>query len=234
MKILMEYLDGLRSLLYPDICICCGQESPLKGDELCIYCLEELPLTTHFKIKENDFVQKFYGRVPIKFGAAWINFYSGSVIKNMLHNLKYRKKRIVGEYCGLQIGNALKHCAFFEKPDIIIPIPIHYKKKYVRGYNQAELIAQGISDVLSIPIRSDLLLKTKDSKTQTQKNRLQRTTDLRETMELKNEECLRGKHILLIDDVMTTGATFEAAAQNFTEVDGIQFSMVSLAITKTN
>jgi ComF family protein len=234
MSVVLSYIEGLKTLFFPHICLCCQSETPLKGDEFCVRCLTDLPVTTHFQIAENDFVEKFYGRVPLEFGAAWLNFYSGSVIKDMLHALKYRRKKDVGLYCGKQMGIQLRDCEFFNKPDLIIPIPIHYKKRYKRGYNQAELIARGISEELHIPLDLKLLIKTTDTKTQTKKNRKERTTDLKETLEVVNPNGLKDLHILLVDDVMTTGATFEAAALELQQIEGVRFSMVSLAITKSH
>jgi len=228
-----SYFKGLVGLVYPDLCIACVKESPVKGDDFCVDCLAEMPLTTHLDVQDNDFVYHFYGRIPIIHGAALLNFYKGNMVNTMLYRLKYEGKKRVGERLGLWLGQEIEKSAFFKKVNLIIPVPIHQKRKIKRGYNQSLVIANALSKVLDIPVYHDVLLKHLETATQTKKTRSQRTLDLLDTLNLKNPDRLLGKHILIVDDVMTTGATLEACALKLQEIDGVTFSLVTLAITKT-
>jgi len=210
------------------------EDLPVKGSHFCMDCLDELSFTTHFEIPENDFVEKFYGRIPIVFGAALINYYSGHRVREMLHALKYKRQKVVGIQLGLLLAKELKKCAFFERPDFVIPVPLHSKKKSKRGYNQAEVIAGAISQELNIPLRKNILYKHKGGISQTKKSRIQRATNLQESIRYKLARGLEYKHVLIVDDVITTGATLEACALKLSEIEGLRFSFVTLAISKTN
>ncbi len=228
-----SYFKGLVGLVYPDLCIACVKESPIKGDDFCVDCMADMPVTTHFNLEDNDFVYHFYGRVPIIHGAALLNFYKGNMVNTMLYRLKYERKKRVGERLGIWLGQEIKKSAFFKNVDLIIPVPIHRKRKIKRGYNQSLVIANALSEILNIPVFHDALLKHLETATQTKKTRSQRTLDLLNTLSLKNSDRLLGKHILIVDDVMTTGATLEACVLKLKEVDGVTFSLATLAITKT-
>jgi len=151
MNNIKEYLHSFISLIYPNLCIGCYEDTPLKGDHFCIQCLDRLPFTTHFDFEDNDFREKFYGRVHLEFGAALLNFYQENIVQEMLHRLKYKRKKVVGEVLGELLSNELTSCPFFEQPDLVIPIPIHFKKRHRRGYNQAEIIGQVIAKNIHHP-----------------------------------------------------------------------------------
>lgn len=228
-----SYFDGLVGLVYPDLCIACVRDSPIKGDDFCINCFADLPFTTHMEIEDNDFKYHFYGRVPIVHGAALLNFYKENMVNTMLHRLKYDHKRRVGERLGIMLAKKLKASPYFKTIDLIVPVPIHLKKKIKRGYNQSGVIANAISKELCVPVIHDVLVKEKETLTQTQKTRSQRTLDLLDTLALKKSEKLISKHILIVDDVMTTGATLEACVLRLQEIKDTTFSLATLAITKT-
>jgi len=228
-----SYFDGLVGLVYPDLCMACVKDSPIKGDDFCVNCFADLPFTTHMEIEDNDFKYHFYGRVPIVHGAALLNFYKENMVNTMLHRLKYDRKKRVGERLGIMLAKKLEASPYFKTIDLIIPVPIHLKKKIKRGYNQSGVIANAISKELNIPVIHDVLVKEKETLTQTQKTRSQRTLDLLDTLALKKSEKLIGKHILIVDDVMTTGATLEACVLRLQEIKDITFSLATLAITKT-
>lgn len=226
------YWDGFIGLIYPKLCIACNQETSIKGDDFCLNCYPEFPFTTHFEIADNDFMYHFYGRVKVIHGAALFNYYKANMTEGMIHRLKYEGKKRIGERLGTMLGQKMIHSTFFKEIDIIVPVPIHRKKALKRGYNQSEIIANALAKVLGVEVNTNVLLKTKVSETQTQKSRSERSKDLLNTMELRSAKTLMNKHVLLVDDVMTTGATLEACALKLSEIEGVQLSMASLAITK--
>jgi len=230
---LQSYFKSLIGLIYPDLCIACVKDSPIKGDDFCISCFADLPLTTHMSVEDNDFVYHFYGRVPIVHGAALLNFYKENMVNTMLYRLKYDHKKRVGERLGKMLATEILKSSFFKDIEVIIPVPIHMKKKIRRGYNQSSIIANAMSKELGIPVLHDVLIKEEETLTQTKKTRSERTLDLLATLGLKNPDRLKGKHILVVDDVMTTGATLEACVLRLKEIEGTTFSLATLAITKT-
>ncbi len=233
MNICFEYLEALLHLVYPKLCLACDSTIPIKGDFFCLDCKLELQYTMHFEKRENDFMQKFYGRISLEFGAALYNYYSGHILKNMLHGLKYKRRRDVGLALGRLLGVQLSRCAFFEKPDVVIPVPIHKKRRKIRAYNQAELIASEISKTLDIPLKNQILTKVKNLESQTRKSRYERSAEIDAGLCVNQSENLIGLHVLLVDDILTTGATLEACALKLKSFGVQRFSFVTLAITKT-
>jgi len=169
-------------------------------------------MTDHFEIKENDLVYRLSGRMEIEHGAALYNFIKSGRVQNAIHSLKYRDRPDIGFALGEQFGRRLTISEFFETPDYIIPIPLHYKKqKKERGYNQSEQFANGISSIIKSKVNTSILIKHKEIDSQTRKGRADRFQNVLDSFKVVKPSKLEGKTILIVDDVMTTGATIEAA-----------------------
>lgn len=233
MPILKDYLEGLIGLIYPRLCIACTQQTPIKGDHFCINCMLDLPTTLHFTQKENDFTYHFLGRIPLLHGAALLNFYKENQVKSILYRLKYEGKQNIGTIFGKRIGDEISSSVLFNKVDVILPVPLHKKRLFKRGYNQSALLAEGIGKTIKADVNEDILIKTKHTESLTKQTRSDRTTALLDSLHLQNTDLLEGKHILLVDDVLTTGATLEACALKLLDVPDVKISMVTLAITKS-
>jgi ComF family protein len=152
------------------------------------------------------------GRVEPTFAAALYGFIKGGSIQKAVHRLKYEQRPDIAESFGRQYGELLQASPHYCPPDMLIPIPLHYAKKEIRGYNQSTRVARGIAEVIKVPIVEDCLLKTKDLVSQTRKGREDRFLNVLNSFELRKKDKLRGQHVMIVDDVVTTGATFEAAA----------------------
>jgi ComF family protein len=179
----------------------------------------------------NPIEKIFWGRVNIQAAAAYAYFTSGSSIQKSLHQLKYKGRKQVGYYFGTRMGMAIKSCNRFAHCEVIIPLPLYATREKKRGYNQASLIAEGISRQLNIPVISDVIFRIRKTETQTNKSRIQRWKNMEDSFEIRNPEKIQGKHILLIDDVITTGASLEACAQVLQKISGIHLSIYCLAHT---
>ncbi len=226
---LKTWFDDTLSLLYPRLCLLCNGQVH-KGDHLCISCEMKLPETDQFEMSENDFTEKFYGRLKIEFGAAHYLFGGGSKTQELIHAIKYKNKRELAVHMGKMYGLKLKESDVFPKIDFIIPIPLHPIKFHQRGFNQSEAIGKGLSEALNIPQVLDVLLRNKMTSTQTKKSRYARMENVGDAFCVEHPEKIQGKHILLIDDVITTGATLEACALTILEiVPDVKISMVTLA-----
>ena len=219
-------------LFFPELCVACRKEAPIKDEPFCLSCHLELPFTDHFSNPDNSFVKHFWGRVNINHGAALFDFKKEGMIQKMIHELKYRKKRDVGILLGNYMGKHMLESPFFTEIDMVIPVPISRIKQSKRGYNQSFLVAEGILKAAGWPIENNLLVKTKDTGSQTSRSRAQRLDNVSDSFKITNSEKIKGKHVLLVDDVITTGATLESCALMLLGHGAKEISCGTLAIAK--
>lgn len=225
----LDFLHGFLNLFYPDLCLACQEKPPVKSDILCIQCQYKLPQTKFHLQKENAFTDRFWGRLPLEAGASLYRFTKGGYVQNLIHQLKYNRKREVGIQSGRYYGRQLRKSLFFDNIDLIIPIPLHPKKKHKRGYNQSSLIARGLSEGMNIPWSDNILERKTFTATQTRKSRTERLDNVATAFTLRNPDLIKGKHILLVDDVITTGATLETCGLKILAVPDTKLSLVTLA-----
>ena len=231
MKLRIPFFQSLLHLFFPYSCCGCGSDLLTEDVLFCIYCQAFMPVT-RFEFYPSNLIEKiFWGRVDISAASAHLYFTEGSSIQNSLHLLKYKHRKEIGIYYGRQMGIALKQCLRFADCEIIIPLPLFAAREKKRGYNQASVIAEGISQQLQIPVVQDAILRVKKTETQTRKSRIQRWKNMESTFAVRDVQKISGKHILLVDDVITTGATLEACARVLLTVPGIRVSITCLAHT---
>ena len=198
-------------LLYPQICFGCGTDQVEKNKPLCNPCIHDLPFTDFFSINENPVEKIFWGRVSVLHAGALLFFTKDSLVQTLMTQLKYHHNKKVGILFGQLMGEAIASAEKFEQIDLLIPIPILPSKINSRGYNQSQVIAMGIQQVWNRPIFGDVLAKKNWSNSQTKKDRKARLQQVPDLFILNHPNRIEGKNILLVDDVLTTGATLEAA-----------------------
>jgi len=231
MTAVRSYLDDLIFLFFPEYCAACSCAIPIENHLFCLDCLFHIPYTDHFTNAQNDFMLHFIGRQKLDFVAALFEMQKGGRVHHMLSRLKYKKRRDIGFALGEMFA---EHYLASKSPsnfDLIIPVPMHYKKLRKRGFNQSEVFANGISKVLDLPVITSCLTKASQSESQTLKNRNQRLENVFESFVLNQEVLLENKHILLVDDIITTGATLEACILRLHQIKNIQVSLGAIAIT---
>ena len=225
----MSWISDFISLVYPRVCMACG-ESLYKNEEcICNQCIYFLPKTNFHKEKENPVSKLFWGRVGIQHASAFYFFKKESKVQNLLHQLKYKGQKEVGVKVGSLYGSDLKQDPHYKDVSIIIPVPLHPDKEKKRGYNQSEMFALGLAQSMEIPCESKILVRNFASETQTKKSKYKRWENVKSIFELQDKERLKDKHILLVDDVITTGATIEACAQHLLSVPGTKVSIAAIA-----
>jgi len=205
-------INDFFNLIFPKLCSACNG-TLLKNEKIiCIRCVVNLPKTNFHKDKDNPVNKVFWGRVDVEMASSFYFFSKKSKVQNLLHNLKYKDVKEVGSVLGELFGFELNNSKFYQDIDFIVPVPLHKNKLKKRGYNQSEWIAIGLSKSMKVPVNIDSLYRKSDSETQTKKSRYKRWENVGEIFGLANNG-LEGKRILLVDDVVTTGATIEACAQ---------------------
>lgn len=224
-----ELRDGLSHLFYPRLCEGCSK--PLVRDEevLCLACSMELPETGFHLADDNEAALRFAGRIPYSHATSLAYFTNDGLLQHLLHGLKYRGRKEVGIYLGRRLGMSLMQSQWVSAVDLIVPVPLHKAKKAKRGYNQSSLIARGISEKANIAYSDNVLARVKDTDSQTRKTRAERADNMQGAFKVIGQN-LDGKHILLCDDVLTTGATLEACAQALLTVNNVKISIATIGI----
>lgn len=227
-----DWFQAFLSLFFPRCCVICG--NPLAEGEayLCARCNMDLPRTGLHKYNENSVEQLFWGKIPLERATSYFYYRKGSDFRQILYRLKYRGQKEVGEVMGRYMATELLPYNFFLGIDVIIPVPLHSKKQRLRGYNQSEWIARGVSAVTGLPVDIDSVYRSENTATQTRKTTFERWENVDQKFALRFPERFVGKHLLIIDDVLTTGATTVACASAFAEVKGVRFSVLTLAVAE--
>ncbi|SHE44747.1 comF family protein [Bacteroides faecichinchillae] len=230
--LIKDWLGSFLSLLFPRCCLVCGR--PLaKGEEcICTMCNINLPRTNYHLQEDNPVEQLFWGKVPLERATSFFFYRKGSDFRQILHQLKYGGRKELGATMGRYMASELLPSGFFKGIDVIIPVPLHKKKQQLRGYNQSEWIVRGIAAVTGISVNTESIIRRKNTETQTRKSTFERWENVDGIFELHSSEHLPGKHVLIVDDVLTTGATTVACASALMEVQGIRISILTLAVAE--
>jgi len=205
-------LADFWGLVFPRVCLGC-QEPLARGEEhLCTDCRAQLPYTDYHLLPEteNPLARRFWGKLPVRHALSYLRFLRRGRVQHLLHQLKYKGQRNVGLVLGRWYGHDLARQGLTF--DLIVPVPLHPRKLAKRGYNQSDPFAEGLAESLQTPWLADTLRRTSQTESQTRKNRLQRWQNVAEVFEVADSTAIVGKHVLVVDDVLTTGATLEACA----------------------
>ena len=223
------WITDFLNLFFPNLCQACGQSLVKDENIICLSCLYKLPKTNFHMHQENPISQIFWGRVNINTATSFLFFNKGGIVQKLIHQFKYKGDTKTGRYLGELLGGDLKKSSLFSDIDLIVPVPLHQKKLHKRGYNQSEIIAEGLGKAMQLPLDTSSFIRLEHTETQTKKERYTRWENVKNKFGVINPKKLEGKHILLVDDVLTTGATLESCAHSLLEVPQTTISMVTLA-----
>lgn len=226
-----KYLSDILHLFFPHNCEGCGSDVLYDTQFLCARCMHHLPETGFFSTPRNPVEKLFYGRCNIHHAGAAYYFTKHSLLQHLLVQLKYRNNREAGYFLGRMMGHSFAQAPRFADVDALVALPLHPKKEKIRGYNQAELICLGIEEVWKKPLLRNAVIRTRFTETQTQQNRISRWQNMDGVFAVKDQERMAHKHILLVDDVITTGATLEACGSSILQTIGTELSIAAAAYT---
>ncbi|MFV0592626.1 MAG: ComF family protein [Draconibacterium sp.] len=229
MNKLKHSLSDIFELFFPSLCVTCGERLISQEKFVCLNCWYDLPVTNFHLEPENKVEQLFWGRVNIANATAFYSYKKGSRYQQLIHFVKYKGMKELGVEAGRKFGYRLAEAGRFSSADVLLPVPLHPKKEKKRGYNQCLYIARGIAEVLNKPVLADNLYRKVFTSTQTRKNRFERWQNTEGIFDIRRPDELMGKHILLVDDVVTTGSTLEACAYQLLKIDGVKVSIATLA-----
>jgi ComF family protein len=223
-------LSPLIHLFYPHNCLGCGSDIIEKENFLCLECIDNLPHTA-FALHGNNPVEKiFWGRIPVAAAMSQFYFSKDSIIQNLIHEFKYKGNRKVGLYLGNLMGKSLVNSNRFSNISALVPLPLFSQKEFKRGYNQSSILCAGINEIMNIPLVTKNVTRIVPTETQTKKGRIQRWENVEKSFSVLDPGALKGKHILLVDDVITTGATLEACGAEILKAEDTTLSIATLAI----
>ncbi|MES2587970.1 MAG: ComF family protein [Bacteroidota bacterium] len=234
LKNFVEWKENILHLIYPNVCLVCEKELSKFESDVCSFCVENLKYTAFEKYEDESTLDKlFWGRVQLEHTFSLLYFEKGNQTQKILHQIKYKGKQELGEKMGeLMAKRLLENPSKLHGIDVLIPVPLHLKKQHTRGYNQSEVISNGLSVVLNIPTKLDFLTRVKHAESQTRKSRFMRWDNIEEAF-FVNENHSDLKHIAIIDDVITTGSTLESCMKMILEkYPQMKISVFSLAVTK--
>lgn len=230
--LLMRLLKYLFSIFYPNSCVCCNRLISENKTLICLECRANLPIT-NFCFEEQNLVEKaFYGRIPLVSATALLFFYKKGVTQNLIHNLKYKNKQEIGTFLGNWLSKNMLESNRFSNVTCVVPVPLHKTKKRKRGYNQLTKFGKAIAKNLNIPFIDNVLVRKEKGNSQTNKVRFERWKNVENLFFVNQTKTLENQHILLIDDVITTGATLEACYTALCKAKNSKISIACMAYTK--
>lgn len=225
-----KIVNDINTVLLPTVCFGCNAHLNRGEQHLCTVCRNHLPITDYTFNEENPIDRIFYGRIPIKKASSFLFFTENGIVQRLIHHLKYRKQEQIGGFLGDWYGQILKENQFLDEIDLVIPVPLHKKKLKKRGYNQVTVFAKRLAHILGAEYRDDILIKTANTKTQTTKGRIGRWQSNRALYTITGSSLLKNKSILLVDDVITSGATMEICAKALQEATATTIYITSMAV----
>jgi ComF family protein len=229
MKLPGGYLADFVALLFPQLCAACNASLVASEHIICLDCRYNLPYTNFHTQPDNIVAQQFYGKINIRAAYALYFFNKGGNVQNLMHHFKYSGMKQIGNILGNIAGNQLTENPVFNTVDYIIPVPLHKKRLKMRGYNQSACFADGLAQKLNAAVEIDNLVRVVATDTQTHKSRFARFENMQEVFAVSKPQRLEGKHILLVDDIITTGSTLEACGIELLKVPGLKLSIATIA-----
>lgn len=224
-------INDFIQLLFPNACVVCNATLPKDLNTLCVACSDDLPEAPMFYNSPTQVEKMFYGRLPLEHGVSLLTFEKKGTTQKLMHQLKYRGDEQISEYLGKWMAQKLLKTEWHKTITAVVPVPIHPKRKKKRGYNQVTLFGKAIASALNVPYEDQILIKTGITKTQVFKKRIARWGQLDNTLTINDLNALKGQHVLLVDDIITTGATIEACGTKLLETENLKLSVATMAIT---
>lgn len=229
MKLLRSYLADFTSLLFPQLCPACGEGLVGAEDVICTDCRYNLPFTNFHLQPDNIVARQFWGKIDIEAAYSLYYFAKGGKVQNLMHHFKYSDMYRIGNILGNIAGDQLKQNDKFNTADYIIPVPLHKSRLKQRGYNQSKCFAEGLAEKLNAEVNDNNLVRVRATETQTHKSRFLRFENMQEVFKVTRPEELANSHILLVDDVVTTGSTLEACSIELLKITGLKLSIATIA-----
>ncbi len=226
--------SDLLSVIFPDYCANCGYILGNGETFLCFSCRGNLPETQLHLQKNNRIVKQFYGQCDLFCATSLFYFHKNSAVQHLIHELKYKGREEIGVWLGRWLGEKIKHIKEFQQTDTIIPVPLHKNKLKKRGYNQVALFGKELARILQVDYIDDVLVKIQSNTTQTQKDLWGRFRDSKDIFSIQNKEKIAGKNILLVDDLITTGATIESCYRQLLKAENVKMGIATMAYSLLN
>jgi ComF family protein len=228
----MRFIDDILNIIFPKVCCSCDKSLAKNEELICFSCRSTMPKANFNDLEHNELVSRLYGKLNVDFGSSFLYFHKSGITQKILHMLKYEHMPELGELMGRWYGYELLQQKVDEKVDFVIPVPLHPRKEKIRGYNQSYFIAQGMNTSTKIPVENEILYRIHYEKSQTQRTKEQRWKSVSDAFIVKDKGKIEGKYILLVDDVITTGATLEACGRQLLKNGAAGISVATLAIAK--
>lgn len=233
MSILSSWLSDLRALLFPPVCPVCGKAMDEGARTVCTACRAAIPLTRFWEEFDNPMTQRLWGLVPVVHASALFFFVSSGGWRKLIHGFKYHGAWRVAREMGRWYGSYLADSGLYSDVDVVVPVPLHFRKRLKRGYNQSEYLAEGIAAELGVPVDRRSVLRCRNNPSQALSRKSDRWGNVEGVFGVRRPERLAGRHILLVDDVFTTGATVVACAETILQhAAGSRISIAALAVSK--
>jgi ComF family protein len=228
-----KLIDDFLHVLFPELCFTCGEKLLTGEEHVCLTCYNDLPFTDYHSIDNNPVKRLFDGRLMLDRAGSLLLFDKGGKVQSLIHEMKYQGHGYLGAWFGRLYAERLKKDGIAERFDLVTCVPLHPKKEKQRGYNQSVFFAKGLSESLAIPFYSKMLVRNTYTSSQTRKGRMERWNNVEKVFEMKQVDLAKQKHVLLVDDVVTTGATLEACGQELLNNGATQVSIATIAYSGT-
>jgi ComF family protein len=224
------FFQNLLQTLFPSTCACCGDVLLTGEKQICINCLANLTATFYSAHDDNHTERQLAGRIPYQHATSLYVFRKGNTVQQLVHAMKFHSNSDLCIFMGRQMGLELLHSGRFDDIDLLVPVPLHWRRRLQRGYNQSELLCRGISEVMGRPVNKRALVRHRNTHQQSMQASGDREENVRDAFSVRHPDDLQGKHLLLVDDVLTTGATLGSCCDALKSVNNLKISIATLSI----